>query len=526
MPDMTYADLAGFAMIPDGSTPESAVLEMSISQWDTVGDTVVVGAKRVALVGNQIPPGTKIWRTVEGTRAQKVQMTLYWSYPVGDAIVRRKMFLGAVEVGASPSYDLSELLDSSPSGAPETTHWMSITQTQYDDIMQATTDAAASAVEAALYDGPKFKTVALMRASTTVPVSVGSVWWAGGSRYEVLDPAAVTYDEITTGLTKLKNLTHGFSIGARNMRVVAGALRNVAGVWSFISDSVHEPVGAVSVSVISEIDLRVTFEAPNSKVVSALVGVDESFARMGLIAGASVGVNSMDIRATMPFDFSVATDGANAPIITAPSEYSGQIAATRSGAKIRINHPKILSPPIVSPAVGAPLAYVDTLQDTSFNLIQSAGNMSDYYRVRYISGAWQLLTSNPLASLDTSSFASSGNIVVNLGKTLPGNGFMYQTSSDRHIGSTSRIFSSDATSFTVRFYDPLTSAVLKTATDGVMESTFLYGFPYEQLNTNTTLPVGTYHVSRGRIITKWADLVSPDSYGGNSNIWFIALIEE
>lgn len=369
----------------------------------------------------------------------------------------------------------------------------------------------------------QFDTVADLLAETEgyARFAVSDIIEAGGFRYEVAASGASDQDITTAGGVKLYVKSLGFNAQNRHFRFVAGALRNSGSGWQFISDSEHEPLNAVSVQVVDGINLRVGFNTPNAKVVSAVCSPDEALARMGLNCGASVGLSNMDIRGALPLQFSLTTDGANAPILTAAKEIENRITLSRQGFAIRVNHsPAVLSPPVISRSLGSPDVVVDSLTNTAFNLRQiSTSNF--YYRVRYASG-WQLLTNDSSATLDASSFTADGNLVVTLGTPLLGNDFAFQSKSDRY--SEGRIFSAGLSSFTVRFYNAA-GAVITTEANGTMETYFQYGPPVQILNNSTTLPAGTYHVSRGNILINWDDLTSPDSYGANSNIWFMAILE-
>ncbi|ROZ86903.1 hypothetical protein EF096_01970 [Pseudomonas neustonica] len=313
-------------------------------------------------------------------------------------------------------------------------------------------------------------------------------------------------------------------LDSKQVRIAAGALRNPGTGWEFIQDSEHDPINAVSVTVDDSVNLRVSFKGTNAKVIAGIAVPDEAYARHGLTVGCSVGVGSMDIRAFMPLEFSLATNGTSAPVVTARKEIANLISASRQGFSIRVNHPAVKDGgPLVQPYVGAPAVFADSVTDTTFNLAQSLPASPKYYRIRYVSGAWQLSTNDTGATLDSSAFSSNGNLVVTLGTAITLGEEFFQSVSDRYT-SNCKIITPGLNSFTVRFYDA-TGAVRTTATDSTMESYIQYGPPVAAFNSSTTLPAGTYKIRRGPVPIDWSALTSPDSYGANANIWFFAIVE-
>jgi len=318
----------------------------------------------------------------------------------------------------------------------------------------------------------------------------------------------------------------GFNIGEAKVRVVAGFLRNEGTGWEFIEDggtgSGHRPIGVTAVEALGGV-LKVTFAGPNAKVITAAIAPDEGYARQGLIMGASVGRDFMEIRGSLPLEFAIETDGSNAPIITAKSEVAGLVSASRQGYDLRVNHGGVLDQgPLIQPSLGSPEVVPDSVGDTAFNLKQVVAFASHYYRVRY-NNSWQLITSNGDATLDSSTFTSNGRIKINLGTTLAADGNKYRSTSDDYARA--QMYNSSLSEFTVQFVDAA-GTVIKTATNGTMDSHINYGPPIKQFNKDANLPAGKYTVRRGRVPVSWDDMVSPDSYAANVNIGFFALLQD
>lgn len=81
---------------------------------------------------------------------------------------------------------------------------------------------------------------------------------------------------------------------------VAGAIRNSGSGWTVISDAEHAPRNVASVSVVNGDStsgvVRVTFAKTAARVVTMVVGCDETFAQSAYTAGPSVGLSYADLR--------------------------------------------------------------------------------------------------------------------------------------------------------------------------------------------------------------------------------------
>ena len=313
----------------------------------------------------------------------------------------------------------------------------------------------------------------------------------------------------------------------KNVHIISGALRNSGTGWEFISDSLHNPINVTSVEVVNNIDLKINFEGTGNKVIYGSVNCDESYSRLGLQVGPSVGVGSLTLRGYLPLEFSVTTNGANAPIINAPAEIKNRITASRSGTKIRINHTGIVNDfPQVTSVSGSPNAKPVDITTTAMNILQETGSSPLTFRIWYTAGVWNFTTNMSGATIDTTAFATTGSVRVNLGTPLTGNDYLFQSTADRYKDSVSKIFSSGLTFFEVRFVDPVTNAYKTTVSgDGIIDTVVQYGLQKNGVNTATALPAGTYNVKRGLIPVYWDEIKSPDSYAGNANLWFTAQIE-
>lgn len=80
-----------------------------------------------------------------------------------------------------------------------------------------------------------------------------------------------------------------------NIVHVAGALRIFEDhKWNFIRDNLHEPINSKSVEVIDD-HIRVNFTFTANKIGTLLVNVDEQYASLGMICGASIDLSYANI---------------------------------------------------------------------------------------------------------------------------------------------------------------------------------------------------------------------------------------
>lgn len=116
------------------------------------------------------------------------------------------------------------------------------------------------------------------------------------------DNAALVGDEITSGQMvsvvyngtyfELQNMGLMWGNGGKQYKWVAGTLRQTTagGGWSLINDANHKPVNCAGpITVDANGDLKVEYGFTASNISGFLVGVDETFAELGIQVGASVG---------------------------------------------------------------------------------------------------------------------------------------------------------------------------------------------------------------------------------------------
>ena len=244
---LTTSTITGRVPLPTDEVLQYAELTFALSGLDTQGADVLPGGiiKRVTLVNSELPAGFKLWRNTSGLRGTHYRVLARWTVKDRDGVRDQYADLGIVQVGASASYTLASLINSSVPAAIGT-FWSSITQAQYDeaigaldatiaakdaaiDARDAAIDAQEAAIDAqeaaelaadqaaALYEGPWFNNLAALVADTTLTYTAGQPGTvdAGdyvrarkeGFAYEVAASGATDNHEVTAGGVKLYRIT-------------------------------------------------------------------------------------------------------------------------------------------------------------------------------------------------------------------------------------------------------------------------------------------------------------------------------
>jgi hypothetical protein len=164
---LSKSTITGRVPLPTDENLQFAELTFALSGLDTEGASVLPGgiSTRIVLIDSDIPPGFELWQNMAGLHGTHYRVLARWTVKDRDGIRDQYADLGVIQIGSDPSYTLADLINNGVAPAIGT-FWSAITQAQYDAVIQSAADAAASAVSAALYDGPRFGTIALMQAGT------------------------------------------------------------------------------------------------------------------------------------------------------------------------------------------------------------------------------------------------------------------------------------------------------------------------------------------------------------------------
>ena len=91
-------------------------------------------------------------------------------------------------------------------------------------------------------------------------------------------------------------------VNGKTVKVVAGVARYVNGEWTLLNDTGHNPLNAViSAGQTDPGTFTITHNVGATKVLSLVCGPDESYAKQGLVCGASVGLDTSIVNLYFPF---------------------------------------------------------------------------------------------------------------------------------------------------------------------------------------------------------------------------------
>lgn len=249
-------------------------------------------------------------------------------------------------------------------------------------------------------------TIAQMIASTAPARGVGATWHAGGFLFTEAAAGAADQDITTAGGVKLYYATVGYGQDRTLYRTGGGAVRQTtsAGGWSFINDASHAPYGwsASTPVALTGTNLRVTYDFTAAEVGTFSVTVDESYAALGLMVGASVGTNVTDIAGFAPI--------------------SGRIVAGTSGILFSSTSGNVISQ-VVDQAAGTitvtHLAQTHTDSGGSAVMVtpSSASNSGDFAITTQTKTGFTLQYVRPLSCRITCTTATPGSEVFTVSQT-------------------------------------------------------------------------------------------------------------
>ena len=141
---LTTSTITGRVPLPTDENLQYAELTFALSGLDTEGADVLPGgiSKRIILVESDIPSGFDLWQNTAGLHGTHYRVLARWTVKDRDGVRDQYADLGIIQVGASASYTLASLLNSS---VPEAigTFWSAISQEQYNAAIDAVALAQA-----------------------------------------------------------------------------------------------------------------------------------------------------------------------------------------------------------------------------------------------------------------------------------------------------------------------------------------------------------------------------------------------
>ena len=178
---------------------------------------------------------------------------------------------------------------------------------------------APSVAITAYATGQAFCFVATNTNSGSTTLNVSSL---GAKAVKRPDGGALVGDEITSGQMvavryngtyfELQNMGLMWGNGGKQYKWVAGVLRQTTsgGGWTLIDDANHKPVNCDgAITVTSEGDLQVEYGWTASNKSGFVIGVDETYASLGVQVGASVSSDLFVVSAYAPYGGAVGVGG-------------------------------------------------------------------------------------------------------------------------------------------------------------------------------------------------------------------------
>ncbi|WP_444559030.1 hypothetical protein ACT00Z_11530 [Bacillus stercoris] len=328
-----------------------------------------------------------------------------------------------------------------------------------------------------------------------------------------LDTANTTMENYVNGeITKL-NLELVKGLDGCKYRIIAGTIRNSGSGWQVIGDSAHKSVNIASVSIPSENEykLQVNYGLTGKTISSIIIGADETFAKYGVIAGASVSKNSHFIEMAAPFFAKVI----GTSVLSAASKYHKNdivITSKEDKSGYIIKHATMPSVDVVSaqfsqdtvPSYGGELRTVSTASQIDVTYYE---NIHGY--IRYFNGAWEINSNN--ISPATISWDSTYN-ALRVTHNQISNIYNFHMTNSGNLNP--YVYSLNTTSALIRFKD--NSGNLITSPSEDMKIIF-----FDFAKVPSLLPSGSVtKISRGYVPIKPENMV--ESYG---NFWIFGITE-
>lgn len=194
---------------------------------------------------------------------------------------------------------------------------------------------------------------------------------------------------------------------------------NSSGTFEFVSDSVHNPLNASSVTQPDQYTIRINYAKTATKINTFIAAPDAELAPYGVVCGGDVGTSFANIQAYAPLNF-IADNNSPTPSITlndlwSPSLAVSSIVATRLNAStLRVTHPVSaqLEPPVVSTVNSSSLFdYIVSYGSTQVD-ITCIGNAGGY--VSYSGSAWSQAFS-PNMTAPTLTWTASNTLKIDHG---------------------------------------------------------------------------------------------------------------
>lgn len=321
---LTTSNITGRVPLPTNEPTIRAVVTFTLVGYDTQGrNAIPSGADAVFTLNRdaEIQAGAKLWRNTAGLRGTVYRMTATWFEP-SNMRAQKSYSFGYVQVGDAADYTIADLLNSAPPDAVPDSWWSSITQEQYDEVIEAVdsvmSDRMAAEQAAAEADDARDQVLsqyAHVESALSEKVDAGSMFHRADDEQM---PISVSDDnQVLLGLDQFAEPLAPFA-SSRSLDRKADA---GAGFYTGETDSIN-PVftmgdnGRQVVGIVSDADgnlgfpWRLTFYVGDSDFEFAkidetgvvLEGWDEAFRRIYPAGGDEVDFSNLPISARSAAD--------------------------------------------------------------------------------------------------------------------------------------------------------------------------------------------------------------------------------
>ena len=321
----------------------------------------------------------------------------------------------------------------------------------------------------------------------------------------------VTIGGVSAGVSTIKDLIKGNP--SVKYEIVGFALRNYGTIgapdWQFISDSIHGPTNAASVSVVNG-RIRVSFGKTYGVITTLVAATDETMGRQGFQVGASVGTSFADIEVSNRMQGYVNTATGT---VTAHAHWGSSITGSvEANGRVRITHPTnsgFQSSVFNKTSSGAMSDY--SISDLNSTVAEITGYREVSGYVTY-NGADFVLANSSTQGLSLSYDSPSSTLTISTPSGSAAIPPIIQTRYNNTVTAISDSFG--ASDFTVKFIDNSLNLVTTPTTD------FRFSFHKPEKQEIGAAVSGTVGFDLGYGTVDASNLVVA---GGN--IWCIGLFE-
>jgi len=247
-------------------------------------------------------------------------------------------------------------------------------------------------------------------------------------------------------------------VNSKNLLMLAGTIRNSGAGWAYIDDAGHEKIN-MSTVVVQTGSLRVEHTPSATKVGTLICSPDETFAKEGMICGASVGSTFSLIDMLFPLSVQVKGDG----VFVSKTYFTSSLSVVFSAdnSTFTLTHPECDAldvPSIICPiSAGSSGEFAVSYSGTTVT-VERRGDLAGYIYYDVATTSWKYAGE----CVNDLTFSFVAGVLTVTHSAVVGN--LYALVLSKRDGGYNPVVVSPLTSsFQVKFYD--SSNVLITVAD-------------------------------------------------------------